>query len=66
MKAQRRITTVGVVTLIAGLTSALSATAGQAGTARTAAGPVSCQLSWTMATGNSAYPDTSATYWSVK
>lgn len=46
MKAQRRITTVGVVTLIAGLTSALSATAGQAGDGkdRRGAGELSAQL----------------------
>ena len=34
--------------------------------ARAAAAPVSCPLSWTQATGNTAYPDTSATYWTVK
>jgi hypothetical protein len=66
MKARRQITALGIVTLIAGLTSALPGTAGQARTVRTAAGPVSCPLAWTKATGNSAYPDTSATYWSVK
>jgi hypothetical protein len=31
-----------------------------------AAAPVSCTLSWTQATGNTAYPDTSATYWTVR
>jgi hypothetical protein len=60
-------------TLTAGLSAAavglaLLLPAGMAGTAaaQAAGGPVSCQLSWTKATGNRAYPDTSATYWTVK
>ena len=39
---------------------------GHAGQAHAAAAPVSCTLSWTQATGNTAYPDTSATYWTVR
>jgi hypothetical protein len=66
MKPRRRLITAGTVALIAGLASVLPASAGQARTVKPAAAPVSCQLSWTKATGNSAYPDTSATYWTVR
>ncbi len=66
MKLRRRVAAVGIVALTAGLAAVLPASAGQAGTTRTAQAPVSCPLSWTQATGNTAYPDTSATYWTVR
>jgi hypothetical protein len=51
----------------ASLALLIPAGAVQAGQDHTAAAaPVSCPLSWTQATGNTAYPDTSATYWTVK
>src|SRR5215469_15641244 len=70
MKLPRWGAAVAITALAAGVSSMLPAAASAAGpvaaTGPVAAGPVSCQLSWTKATGNSAYPDTSATYWTVK
>lgn len=61
--------TAGAAALVAGLVATLPAGAGRAATnpaATRSATPVSCPLSWTKFTGNRAYPDTSASYWTVK
>jgi hypothetical protein len=65
MKARRHSAAIGIVALAAGLALVLPASAGVAGTKGTAQAPVSCQLSWTKATSNAGFPDTSATYWTV-
>jgi hypothetical protein len=65
MRLPRWGAAVAITALAAGMSSVLPAAASAARPA-TAAGTVSCQLSRTKATGNRAYPDTSATYWTVK
>ena len=56
----------GIKAATASLALLIPVGVGHAGRAHTAAAPVSCTLSWTQATGNTAYPDTSATYWTVR
>jgi hypothetical protein len=64
MKLSAAKVTVAVAAV--GLAVLLPATGAHASGIRAASAPVSCSLGWTQATGNTAYPDTSATYWTVR
>jgi hypothetical protein len=50
----------------ASLALLIPAGVGHAGQAHAAASPVSCTMTWTQSAGDRYYPDTSATYWTVK
>jgi hypothetical protein len=66
MKLRSGIFTAGLGAVVVGLALLLPTGVSNTARAQASPGPVSCQLSWTKATGNHAYPDTSATYWTVK